>query len=129
MKGYVYTLEVMLAVALIIVTVVMIFGTGPKESETEIALIKQMGFDTLHYLDQSGDLRDAVARGALAEIDINLTIMLPTTIVFDSNICRGTCVSSSLPENRTVVVIDYYIGSYRDNFINKKLRLWLWKKF
>jgi hypothetical protein len=129
MKGYVYTLEVMLAVALIIVTVVFIFGVGNSESETDVALMKQTGYDALFYLDQSGELRDSMSRGALTEINANLTFLLPVTVNFDTNICQGNCVSSILPENRTIAIVDYYVSASKERYIERKLRLWIWRKF
>lgn len=128
-KGYVYTLEVMLAVATIMATLVLMFGTAPEEPEAQLAVIKQTGYDALFYMDQTDELRDAVSRGALGEIDSNLTKMLPSSIKFDTNICTTSCNSTELPENRTIVTADYYISGYKDQFINKKLRLWMWEKF
>ena len=128
-KGYVYTLEVMLAVSLIFVTLILVFSSSPEEPETNLAIMKQNGYDTLFYLDITGDLRNAVARGAVSEIDANLTGILPQNIRFDTNVCTTSCNSTELPSNSTVVTVDYYIGGYRSEYVGKKVRLWMWRKF
>src|SRR3989338_957537 len=125
-KGYVYTLEVMLAVSMILVTLIVIFSSSPEQPETGLVIMKQNGYDALFYLDKTDELRYAVSRGAISEIDRNLTILLPSNIAFDSNICATSCNSTELPANATVVTADYYISSYRNQFIGKKVRLWMW---
>ena|SRR3989338_9490867 len=128
-KGYVYTLEVMLAVALITVTLVLVFSSTPEQAETNLAIMKQNGYDALFYLDQNGWLRDSVSRGAVSEIDNNLTDILPKNQKFDTNICTTSCNSTEIPANTTLVVVDYYISGYRGTFVGKKVRLWMWRKF
>ncbi len=128
-KGYIYTLEVMLAVALILSTLVLVFSTAPEEAETGIAVMKQNVYEALFYMDQTDELRNAVSRGAVSEIDANLTAMLPKNSKFDTNICTTSCNSTELPANKTIVTVDYYIGGYRDQYIGKKVRVWIWKKF
>lgn len=127
--GYIYTLEVMLAIALIFVTLVLVFSSSPERPETSLAIMKQNGYDALFYLDQSDDLRDAVSRGSVSNIDSNLTALLPASIVFDTNICTTSCNSTELPANKTIVAVDYYISGYRGQYIGKKVRLWMWARF
>ena len=128
-RGYVYTLEVMLAVASIMLTLVLMFSAPPEEPEAALAVMKQSVYDALFYMDQSDDLRAAVASGGVESIDTNLTAMLPSNIVFDTNICSVSCNSSSVPSNRTVVTVDYYVSGHRETFMNKKVRVWIWQKF
>lgn len=129
LKGYVYTLEVMLAISMIFVTLILVFSSTPEEAETNLAIMKQNGYDALYYMDQNDDLRNAVSRGAVSEIDANLTDILPKNVKFDTNICTTSCNSTEIPGNRTVVTADYYISGYRGDYIGKKVRLWMWRKF
>lgn len=128
-KGFIYTLEVMLAVAIMLATLVLVFSTSPEQAETSLPTIKQTGYDALFYMDQAGDLRYYVSTGALTDIKNELATILPSGIVFDASICRTSCNSTLLPGNRTTVIVDYYVGAYRGQFINKKVRLWMWEKF
>lgn len=128
-RGYIYTLEVMLAIAAIMATLVLVFSTTPEEPETDIAVIKQTGYDILYYMDQTNDLRDAVWKGSVSAIDANLTAMLPVNVLFDAAICTTSCVSGSIPANRTIVTVDYYVSGYREFFLNKKVRVWMWMQY
>lgn len=128
-KGYVYTLEVMLAISIIFVTLIFVFSSIPEKAETNLAIMKQNGYDALFYIDQTDDLRNAVSRGTVSEIDANLTAILPKNIKFDTNICTTSCNSTEIPANSTIVAVDYYISGYRGTYIGKKVRLWMWRKF
>ncbi|MBI4174192.1 MAG: hypothetical protein HY517_00980 [Candidatus Aenigmarchaeota archaeon] len=119
----------MLAISIITVTLVLVFSSTPEQAETSLVIMKQNGYDALFYLDQNGDLRDAVSRGAVSEIDNNLTDILPKNQKFDTNICTTSCNSTEIPANSTIVAVDYYISGYRGTYIGKKVRLWMWRKF
>ncbi len=130
MKGYIYTIEVLLALSLVLVMIVVIFSSTPEQPETSLVIIKQTGYDALHYLDQTGMLREAVNRDAYGEIAGNVTAMMPNNIKSDVAICTSTfCESYKIPVNRTIVAIDYYIAGYEQRYIQKKVRLWLWTRF
>ena len=128
-RGYVYTLEVMLAVAMMLVTLVLVFSGTPEQAETSLPTMKQTGYDALFYMDQAGDLGNSASRGAVDEIKVNLTAVMPAGIAFDADICSAMCNSTLVPANRTVVTVDYYVGGYRDMLVRKKVRLWMWEKF
>lgn len=128
-KGYIYTLEVMLATATILATLILIFATVPEEAETNLAVMKQTGYDALFYMDQNNELRNAVSKGSLSSINNNLSKIFPTSVDFDTSVCTVSCNSTEIPANRTIIVVDYYIGGYREIYINKKVRLWIWEKF
>ncbi len=129
MKGYVYTIEVMLAVVTILFMIVVVFSNTPEQPETSLVLIKESGYDTLHYLDQRGVLRDLVSRNLTNMTRNNISALLPASIAFDVDICSTTCVSGNIPSNRTVIAVDYYIGAYKDRYIGKKVRLWMWELY
>lgn len=128
-RGYIYTIEVMLAIATIMAALILVFSTTPEETETDASIMKQTGYDILYYMDQTDDLRNIVKSGSISALDANLTAMLPSNVVFDAAICTTACVSSSIPANRTIITVDYYVSGYRDSFLNKKVRLWMWLQF
>ena len=128
-KGYIYTLEVLLAVSTMLITIVLVFSTTPEEAETDLPIIKQAGYDALFYLDKSDDLRKIVSTEGVKQLEKNLTDLMSKNIKFDVTICTTTCSSNGLPPNKPVMVVDYYISGYRETFLNKKVRLWLWSRF
>ena len=128
-KGYVYTIEVMLAVAVIMFMIVLTFSSVPEQPETNIAVMKQAGYDALRYLDGSGVLRTLVARNdSSAQLKSNISALMTHSIVFDASVCSTNC-AVVLPANRTVVTVDYYISGYREIYLGKKVRLWMWQLF
>lgn len=129
MKGYVYTIEVMLAIITIIFVLVFIFSRQPAQSESSLSIMKQDGYDAMSYLDQSGELRKMVYRNDLTALHDNISAIIPSTIVFDVALCTAECSSANLPVNRTIVNVDYFVAGYQNSFIGKKVRLWMWQKY
>jgi hypothetical protein len=129
MKGYVYTLEVMLAVAVIMFMIVLIFSSTPEQPETNIALMKQNGYDALQYLDNAGLLQQLVSNNSVRELKSNITALITSNIVFDAAVCQADCTSYNVPRNRTVVTVDYYVSAYKDVYLGKKVRLWMWQLY
>lgn len=128
-KGYVYTLEAMIAIALIFVTLIFVFSSSPEQPETSLAIMKQNVYDALVYLDQSDDLRNATSTGSVSAIESNLSKLLPASIKYDTIVCTTSCNSSELPANRTIVTVDYYISGYQDKYVGRKVRIWIWRRF
>ena len=128
-KGYIYTLEVLIAVSTILITIVLVFSTTPEQADTGLPIIKQSAYDALVYLDKTDDLRKIVSTEGTKQLKKNLTILLPSNVDFNVIICSVTCLAKDLPQDRPIIIVDYYISGYRENFINKKVRLWLWSKF
>ena len=128
-KGYIYTLEVLLAVSTMLITIVLVFSTTPEEAETDLPVIKQAAYDALFYLDKSDDLRKIVSAEGVGQLEKNLTDLMTKNVKFHVTICTTVCSANGLPPNKPVVVVDYYISGYRETFLNKKVRLWIWSKF
>ena len=63
MKGYIYTLEALIAISLILTSLIFLFGTAPTQPELEISIIKQQGFEALEYLDNRDFMRNHVEKG------------------------------------------------------------------
>ena len=130
MRGYVYTLEVMLAVAVVMFMIVLMFSSTPEQPETNIALIKQNGYDALQYLDNAGILQQlAGSNSSLEKLKSNITALITSNIVFDADVCHTNCISYNIPRNRTVVTVDYYVSAHKDVYLGKKVRLWMWQLY
>ena len=129
MKGYIYTLEVLIAISIIFISMVSVFRIAPTKPETEISIIKQNGFDALFYLDQEGLLSEMVAKDNETGIENHLKTILPENVRFEIDICSVECDVLNLPVKETIMAVDYYIGGYRETYVGKKVRLFLWRKF
>jgi len=127
MKGYLYTLEVLISFSVLVVTLVSLFRTSSQTPETELGIIKNAGFDALQYLNDKGDLKKFIAQRDELALENSLKSIL-TDFEFETEICRTNCSDMNVPKNETVIVVDYYSSGYL-NYDNEKVRLWMWKKY
>ena len=128
-KGYTYTLEVLIAVSVIIVSITFLFKTPLQKPELELSTIKRQGFEALKYLDESDQLRNSTLNKNETELENALRGLLVSE--YDVDICdpNATCLGTSIPKNQTIIIIDYYISGYKQDYNVKKIRLFLWRKF
>ncbi|MDI6720994.1 MAG: hypothetical protein QMD85_01295 [Candidatus Aenigmarchaeota archaeon] len=128
MKGFVYMLEVLIAIGIVIVSAVIMFRDVPQKAETEISSLKNHGFYALKYLDDTGVLRNYVIQNneSLAENDVKA--ILPTTVNLEAEICGSTCSDANVPNSKDTVSVDYFISGYRKDYLEKRVKLWIWRK-
>jgi hypothetical protein len=130
MKGYVYTLEVLIATSIILVSVGFILQTPPPQPDLQTSLVKMQSFDSLEYLDNFGKLREYVLLGNSTAIKNELSSVISDVLDYRVKICSDTCIPpSDLPGNQTIISTDYYTGSFRENYLGKKVKIWIWRKF
>ncbi|GEM_PF-3690217 len=125
-KGFVYTLEVLLAVGLIFLTLVYLFRFSPPTPQHGLTIIKRSGIEALEFMDQNYDLRKWVSEFNEAQVESTLNTLLPNNIKFESEICTTECSAAGVNTKKSVVAVDYYVIAYRDQYLGQKVRLWLW---
>ena len=128
MRGYVYTLEVLLAVSLVITTLVFLYKTPPVKPQLEVSGMKLQGIRALEYLDKKGDLRQFAIVANETDIEKRINSTLIRSIGFETDICTLTCNETGVPRNKTVVAVDYYIAGYRRTHNVTKIKMWMWRK-
>lgn len=124
--GYLYSIEVLMAVSAIFLALFFLYRSPPPAPDIELAVVKQQGFYTLEYMSSYGLLEKYMADGSETAIERELSGILSQNINFETEICRQSCDQTNVPANTTVVAVDYYVSSYKNIFLGKKLRLWLW---
>ena len=124
-KGYVYTLEVMIAIGIILVAVVFLFNSAQVPDASNVAIIKRQGFEVIEFLDQKDELRDLVRTGDDTALKSKVQQYITVGISMELDICTNQCVGN-VPVDKNVVSVDYYVSGSKDAFFNKKVRLWLW---
>ncbi len=121
-SGYLYTIEVMIVVAVIIMSVTFIFRyplTSPDDNED---IIRQYGIDALEFLSYQ-NLRELVYND-MPGLNQQLNAILPDAI--DSTACI-TCSGVSIPDDRSVVVLKYYLVGYA-SYSPEVLNVYLWRE-
>ncbi len=126
-KGFIYTLEVLLAVGLIFLTLVYLFRFSEPTPQHDLTIIKRSGMEALEFMDQYHELRKWVSEFNEAKIESTLNTLLPNNIKFESEICAAECSAAGVNTKKSVVAVDYYVSAYRDQHLGRKIRLWLWK--
>lgn len=127
MKGYIRTLEVLLSLSLIVLTMVFIFRFPPLATTDEMNTIKYRAYNSLEYLDEKGYLRKIVLNVDRNALDKNLTVLL-SGLDFDADICIDSCFTPILP-SKQVATVEYYISGYKDFYNKAKVKVWVWRKF
>ena len=125
-KGYVYSLEMLIAVSIILVALVLIFREGPKEQQIEVSLLKRYAWESLEYLNYNGSLREYAFNDDEGSLENALANILPQNVLFELDICKLQCDDTNVPKNETVVTVDYYVSGYRNTFVEKKVKMWVW---
>ena len=126
MKGYVYTLEVLLAVSLMFFSMVFVFRVPEFTQDTSSAILKAKGQDILKKLDENGDLRKIVLEDDIESLKINITSYMPQNIGFDAKICKKTCEEPTLPIDKEIVYLNYYISGDNQNYDISRVDMWIW---
>jgi hypothetical protein len=129
MKGYIYTLEVLLAISIILGSIFLIMGGIRNSEDYRPTSVAQQMFDALKYMDTKGTLRASVDNNNTLYIKNNLTALLPETIKFAVAVCTTDCSSTATPNDRTVFVLDYFIAGYKDVYLGKRVHVWVWEKY
>ena len=129
MKGSLYTLEVLIALSIILIALFVTLRTPPNRPESEIAIIKRTGFDAIDVMNQRNTLREWVDADNESRIETELAGFLPRNVLAEVDVCTTTCSEVNLPPNQTVVGIDYYVAGYKNTYIGKKVRAWYWRRF
>jgi len=129
MKGYLYTLEVVVAAFIIFTAIVYTFRSTPIQKDVSVFMIKSRCYNALKYLDDSGILREYVRRSYEEELEESLSEILPQNLEEEVVICKTDCGYSSLPTDRSVIIVDYYISGYKSTYDFNKVRVYVWESY
>ncbi len=119
-------LEVVIAASILLIGLVALFITTVSESSDNL---KTQGYDAFDHLYDTGKIRelsrtedpDALRKELDGLLDYN----------FKAIFCRDVCNNNGVPDDRDVVIVDYYVSGFPDGNdlrpVQKKLRLYLWQ--
>lgn len=128
-KGYIYIIEVLLAIGIMLSAIIFVFGTSTDVPDFSNVIIGQTGLDALAYLEERGSLRQLVHERKENELENALSPLISDNIGYELEICTMTCDPINLTGTQTIVSVDYFISGYRDNYVGRKVRLWMWGRY
>ena len=116
-KGFIHTLEVVIALAMITAALIGLFK--PLQPADNSAQLVASGYAALQYLEDTDVLRPAAASKEVATIR---TALQPLLTNFEVEICIPSCEGTA---HQDAVAVDYFIaGSTSYNPVHLKLYLW-----
>jgi len=122
-KGYVKTLESVIAIVLILISIVFLF---PEKTRTE-PQISDTGYNCLKYLDFKGVLRYYAVNDLESNLISDLRSCLPPILDYKAKICTTSICNTQLPEYTTVFLSSYLIAG-EDSVEPTLINLWVWSK-
>jgi hypothetical protein len=120
MKGYLYTIEVLIATSIVFIAVGMAFKSPAIKPAMETELIGEQGFLKLQYLDVNGTLRELVMNRNETGLESALALAWPYEVSF-------SCDDRNLPENKTVITTVYYVVGEKHTYNYTKICLYSWE--
>lgn len=127
-KGYIYTLETMIAISIVLIAATVVFSTANVPETSSLGSIKRQGYNAFEFLDQKDELRLLVKNENELDLKKKIRNLLPAGISIELDICTTAC-SGNTPQGKNIVSVDYYVSGYKDSFFNKKVKLWMWGNF
>ena len=116
-KGITYTIEVVIAISILLTVVIFLFQTAPQ---TSLALEKQNAYNALSTLNGDGSLREAVVNEDLAATEALLDNYFDN---YEFEICSDVCFGTA----QQATIVEYYIAGFQDEYDPKKLRVFLFR--
>lgn len=128
-KGYLYTLEAMIAALIIMSTVVVLYINPQGKPQFEASTLKDRGYACLKYLDNKGLLRYYAIQNNSQSLQAELQSCLPNLANFTTSFCTTSvnCTATELPGNKTIVLADYIVAGQAD-FQPTLINLYLWSR-
>lgn len=126
-KGYLYTMEVFIVLALLLLSVILVYRDPPTKPDQSFLIIeKQMLTAVEAFKKQEGDYYISKKNDTYIEEVLRDTLL--SNIKYDVVICKENCASDFLPDGRDIHVLDIYSSGYT-KYTPRKLRVYFWKKY
>jgi hypothetical protein len=124
MKGFMYTLEAMIAALIILSALVTVYSFSRQQENFGSAAIKEKGYSCIKDMDSRGILRHYALSNDSAGIRGYFQGCLPRTLNFSVSFC-ASC-AAGLPGNMTIESVNYLIAGEGATFQPTSISLFLW---
>lgn len=123
MKGYVYSLEAVIAASLLLGAILFIYPYQPPSFSSDIS---EIGYSCLTDMNNRGMLSKLAVQNNEQELKAGLRTCIPESIGFESRICSTDECSADVPSGE-IYSISYFDSGY-DKIEPRMIRLWMWVK-
>jgi len=129
MKGQLYTLEVGIAILMILSFVILLFLNPPASPEYNIINYKMKAYNGLETLERTGELRRYVADNNATAINESLNPYIPNFLsraVVIFNETTNLTTKPSLTDVNDSVSVSYFLAGDFDDYKPRDVRVYLW---
>jgi len=131
MKGFLFTLEAVISILMILFIIVFLFQNPPTSPEYQILNYKYKAYHGVEVLDKRGDLRNDVVNNNATNIKTNLDVFIPDFLTYEVVIYNETTNVTEIPtsitsQNDTVISVSYLISGDINEYKPRDIRVYLW---
>ena len=131
MKGQIYTLEVGIAILMILSIVIFLFLNPPTMPEYRRINYKMKAYNGLETLERTGELRRYAINSTpnIAEINESMNPFIPSfihraVVVFDET--HNLTAKPSLSDVSDSISISYFLAGDFDDYKPREVRVYIW---
>lgn len=130
-KGQIYTLEVGIAILMILSIIIFLFLNPPTLPEYRKINYKIKAYEGLEVLERTGELRDFAINDTPNIVSINdsLNSFLPSFIsraIVVFNETTNLTVKPSLADVNDSITVSYFLAGDFDDYKPREVRVYMW---
>lgn len=129
MKGQLYTLEVGIAILMILSFVIFLFLNPPASPEYNIINYKMKAYNGLETLERTGELRRYVTDNNATAINESLDSYIPNLLsraVVIFNETTNLTTKPSLSNISDSISVSYFLAGDFDDYKPRDVRVYMW---
>lgn len=125
MKGLLQSLEAVIGILLILTVFVTIYSRDVPLPELDTVNFKLKGFSALKTIDETGELRGAVALNDTTEVENKVSDLVPKHLNLKVVFCKLGC---ALPDiaSENIVSVTYLVTGEVNNIDPRQVVLYMW---
>jgi len=129
MKGQLYTLEVGIAILMMLSIIIFLFLNPPTSPEYSVINYKMKAYNGLETLERTGELRRYVADNNATAVNESLDPYIPSFLSRSVAIFNGTSnltTKPSLTDVNDSISVSYFLAGDFDDYNPRDVRVYMW---
>lgn len=125
MKGVTKTLEVVIAVLMVLIAYVLLYSAPIIPPDFQSINLQLQAFNSLQTLDANNELRSAALQNDTSTISNKLASLLPGNANYLVSICTSACVAPVI-NSTSIFSVSYVISGDVGNFNPRQVIVYMW---